>query len=295
MRSFLVLILIGCHGSPNATDDTTAPDGNDESAIDASVDVSSLPACDCPLGNGTYCATALPAYETAHECTVPALAGHEGDVLRCTDSAWTVEGACEHGCYVAPDGTPDGCKPDSTTYHLPWQCNVTYPTTQGFHGDICGSNGGDHTGIQDYSWDFGIPRHTRLLAVRGGTVTVAANVTGPGQNCYDGCTQPFGTTAFWQCCNACLNTSNHVNVAHGDGTVATYWHLDQVTVHTGQIVAAGEMLGYTGTSGCSSGPHVHFQVMGNCPTGYCQSIPIVFDEAGAPACGDYVTSKNACP
>src|SRR5262249_51470707 len=129
-----------------------------------------------------------------------------------------------------PEQPPMPPPPDSghsaSAYLLPWSCGVTHTCTQGNHGDICGSNGGDHTGTQAYAWDFGIPRHTPIRAARGGTVTVAANVVGPGQNCYDGCTQPFGTTAFWNCCNGCINTSNHVNIAHGDGTVATYWHMD---------------------------------------------------------------------
>jgi hypothetical protein len=34
--------------------------------------------------------------------------------------------------------------------------------------------------------------------------------------------------------------------------------------------------------------------MGNCPTGYCQSVSIQFHEAGAPACGQSVTSQNGC-
>src|SRR5262249_15843983 len=146
-----------------------------------------------------------------------------------------------------------------------------------------------------YAWDFGIARHTPLLASRGGTVTLVKNVVGPGQNCYDGCTQPFGTPEFWQCCNTCLNISNHVNVQHADGTVATYWHMDQVTVSPGAKVNAGDMLGYSGTSGCSSGPHLHFQVMGNCPSSYCQSIAISFVNNQKPKCGDAVTSDNACP
>jgi murein DD-endopeptidase MepM/ murein hydrolase activator NlpD len=283
---------VGDAGSPDA-----APAGASDAAPDAPgpIDAAPLPVCPCPLGDGTYCATGVIAYESAHACTVPALAGHDGDVLACAGGAWAVDTTCAYGCYVAPDGVPDGCKPDADTYDLPWTCGVSYLVTQGNHGDICGSNGGDHTGTQDYAWDFGLPRHTEVRAARGGTVTVAAQVVGPGDDCYDGCTQPFGSSAFWTCCNACINTSNHVNVDHGDGTVATYWHLDQVAVSNGQAVAAGDLLGYSGTSGCSSGPHLHFMVMGDCPTGYCQSVPIVFDEAGAPACGATVTSKNACP
>ena len=66
------------------------------------------------------------------------------------------------------------------------------------------------------------------------------------------------------------------------------------TVHVGQVVNAGDIIGYSGTSGCSSGPHIHFQVMGNCPTGYCQSVPVSLSNAGVPACGAVVTSDNGC-
>ncbi|MCU1277438.1 MAG: Peptidase, family, partial [bacterium] len=171
---------------------------------------------------------------------------------------------------------------------------ASYETTQGNHGDICGGGTGDHTGVQEYAWDFGLPRHTEVRASRAGTVTLAANVTAAGQACYDGCTQPFGTTAFWDCCNGCINTSNHVNVQHADGTVATYWHLDVATAKQGAPVAAGDLLGYSGTSGCSSGPHLHFQVMGSCPTGYCQSLAIAFAQNQKPACGNVEKSDNAC-
>ena len=187
------------------------------------------------------------------------------------------------------------CQPPVVSGHyLPWSCGKSILVTQGNDGDICGSNGGDHTGIMAYAWDFGLARHTALHASRAGTVTLVANVVGPGQACYDGCQQPFGTNAFWQCCNGCKGISNHVNIDHGDGTVSTYWHLDVATVQKGTHVNAGDVIGYSGTSGCSSGPHLHFQVMGNCPAGWCQTIPIGFIEAGKPSCGQTVTSRN-CP
>jgi len=215
-------------------------------------------------------------------------------VLSCSAGSFTVAVSCPSGCYVAPPKVNDGCNASPSGYALPWACGATYVCTQGNGGDICGSNGGDHVGVQQYAFDFGLPRQTVLRAARAGTVTVAANVVGPGDACYDGCTQPFGTSAFWACCNACINTSNHVNIDHGDGTVATYWHLDDVTVSNGQYVQRGDPIGHSGTSGCSSGPHLHFQVMGACPTGYCQSIAMSFEDGGVPVCGGSVTSGN-CP
>jgi hypothetical protein len=274
-------------GSPNAPERTDQvapfPDGDGGSAP-APDDVGPVaPAADpcamASLGDGAYCGQSL--------------GGDAGTLYHCAGGKTASTQVCALGCHVAPPGVADYCE-DGGLYHLPWRCDVSYPTTQGNNGDICGSNGGDHTGVQAYAWDFGIPRHTPILAARAGTITVAANVTAPGQACYDGCTQPFGTSAFWTCCNGCLDTANHVNVQHADGTVATYYHLDLATAKLGDAVAAGDVVGYSGTSGCSSGPHLHFQVMGDCPSGYCQSIAISFAEAGVPACGDTVKSENAC-
>jgi murein DD-endopeptidase MepM/ murein hydrolase activator NlpD len=281
-----------------AVADTGAGGDAGEASIDAmseASDAEPAPVCGCYDTDGLYCGRGILDYASAHKCQVPEAVGHEGDVLFCTHGTWRVDMTCPNGCFVAPPMQNDGCQPTDQGYDLPWACNATYEVTQGNHGDICGSNGGDHTGIQTYAWDFGLPRHTAIHASRGGTVTLAAQVVNAGQACYDGCTQPFGSTAFWQCCNACINTSNHVNVDHGDGTVSTYWHLDQVAVQDGQAVHRGDVLGYSGTSGCSSGPHLHFQVMGSCPRGYCQSVAISFAEAGVPPCGQEVTSRNGCP
>ena len=70
--------------------------------------------------------------------------------------------------------------------------------------------------------------------------------------------------------------------------------MDVVTVKVGQPVADTDIIGYSGTSGCSTGPHLHTQLMGNCPQGYCQSIAHTYLEASVPVTGQKVTSQN-CP
>ncbi len=54
---------------------------------------------------------------------------------------------------------------------------------------------------------------------------------------------------------------NYVRVAHADGTHTYYGHLKQwsVAVSTGDTVACGQLLGQAGSSGNSTGPHLHFE------------------------------------
>jgi murein DD-endopeptidase MepM/ murein hydrolase activator NlpD len=58
-------------------------------------------------------------------------------------------------------------------------------------------------------------------------------------------------------------TANSIIIQHADGTYALYWHMKNGSVTTkavGQTVVAGEKLGIVGSSGSSSGPHLHFEV-----------------------------------
>ncbi|MGZ6993359.1 MAG: M23 family metallopeptidase, partial [Ilumatobacteraceae bacterium] len=206
-------------------------------------------------------------------------------VLSVTGCA-SMDGGNVPGTDTGGVGSVNGGKSDSTQraliqsdWRLPWSCGERYYVSQGNDGDLCTATNGDHILIQDYAWDFALPRHTPVLSAREGVVTLALNVQQQGDSCYDGCRYPFNSTDFADCCKSCLLLANRVNVKHADGSVSTYWHLDQATVQVGQHVKAGDLLGYSGTSGCSTGPHLHFQVMNNCPTGYCQSKPIEFAES----------------
>jgi murein DD-endopeptidase MepM/ murein hydrolase activator NlpD len=51
-----------------------------------------------------------------------------------------------------------------------------------------------------------------------------------------------------------------VQIAHGGGVVSLYGHMSEIVAEPGSFVRAGQLIGYVGSSGLSTGPHVHFEV-----------------------------------
>ena len=88
-----------------------------------------------------------------------------------------------------------------------------------------------HEGI-----DLAVPSGTPVVASASGTVVVAGWMGGYG---------------------------NLVVVDHGNGLATAYGHNSSVTVGYGQSVAQGQLIAYSGNTGHSTGPHVHFEVRVN--------------------------------
>lgn len=53
---------------------------------------------------------------------------------------------------------------------------------------------------------------------------------------------------------------NYVTIDHGEGLTSRYAHMSSVVVADGQVVEAGEIIGFVGSTGNSSGPHLHFEI-----------------------------------
>ena len=114
-------------------------------------------------------------------------------------------------------------------YPLPYQCQVT---------DSYGYRIHPLTG--KYSWhngvDFAAGANTAILATKSGTVTTAA---------YSGA---------W---------GYYVVINHGDGYSSLYAHQPSLSVSVGDYVTQGQTIGYVGSTGYSTGPHLHFTIYYN--------------------------------
>lgn len=51
-----------------------------------------------------------------------------------------------------------------------------------------------------------------------------------------------------------------VQIAHGGGIMSLYGHMSEIVASPGSFVHAGQVIGYVGSSGLSTGPHLHFEV-----------------------------------
>ncbi len=53
---------------------------------------------------------------------------------------------------------------------------------------------------------------------------------------------------------------NEVVIRHADGKYSQYAHLSSLSVSSGQSVTAGQSIGLSGSTGNSTGPHLHFEI-----------------------------------
>lgn len=87
---------------------------------------------------------------------------------------------------------------------------------------------------------------TTIVAAASGTVIYSEN----------GCTHNWGK---YGSCGCGGGFGNYVWIDHGGGKATIYAHLSYHTVYTGQYVEAGQVIGYGGSTGYSTGPHLHFE------------------------------------
>ena len=67
---------------------------------------------------------------------------------------------------------------------------------------------------------------------------------------------------------------NHLIIVHGNGWTSLYGHMSSFSVGNGQVVGRGQLIGYEGSSGNSTGPHLHFEIrLNNIPRNPLDYLP----------------------
>jgi len=115
---------------------------------------------------------------------------------------------------------------------LIWPSNARYITSPFGNRDtgIAGAST-DHKGV-----DIGAPYYSDIFAAQSGTVIQA------------------GWNGGYGYC---------VTIAHDEGVATLYAHMYDYYVRVGQTVSRGQVIGECGSSGISSGPHIHYEVRVN--------------------------------
>lgn len=103
-----------------------------------------------------------------------------------------------------------------------------YMSGFGYRSDPFNGEQAMHTGI-----DFSGPRSTGIMATNAGRVTFA------------GWHPEYG---------------NMVDISHGVGITTRYGHMSKLLVHTGDMVEKGTIVGLQGSTGRSTGAHLHYEV-----------------------------------
>jgi murein DD-endopeptidase MepM/ murein hydrolase activator NlpD len=125
---------------------------------------------------------------------------------------------------------------DTYTYNLPFEKGTKHRVVQGYGGLF------SHKNIA--ALDFDMPEGTAVCAAREGIIYGYKDDSDEGG--------PFSKYK---------NKANYIIVKHDDGSFGCYWHLKKngVVVKNG-IVAKGQLIGYSGATGFTLSPHLHFSV-----------------------------------
>lgn len=112
------------------------------------------------------------------------------------------------------------------------------PIEKGWISSHFGKRADPFSGKQEFhrGVDFAGKYHSNVVSVAGGVVTEAVSRSGYG---------------------------NLVEIDHGNGYVTRYGHNDKLSVKVGQTVKKGQVIAKMGSTGRSTGPHVHFEVLKN--------------------------------
>lgn len=158
--------------------------------------------------------------------------------VRAQDTEAGVAGQCS-SC----QGSPAALEPIAVDepYILPLTRN-TYRVSSGY-----GNRRHPRTGRwrMHHGIDYAAPRGTNVMAVRSGRVVSIQNTCRVGRS---SCGRGYG---------------NHVLIDHGNGMTSLYAHLSEVSVAAGTPIRQGQVIGKVGSTGISTGNHLHLEIRQN--------------------------------
>lgn len=127
---------------------------------------------------------------------------------------------------------------NSYVYWLPYEKGERHLFVQGANSSFSHKN--------ELSYDFKMPLGSKICAARPGVVVAVKSDSDKG-----GLKDEY------------LDDGNHIIIQHDDGSMAQYWHLQQngVLVKVGDTVSKGQLIGYSGNTGYTAFPHLHFQIV----------------------------------
>jgi murein DD-endopeptidase MepM/ murein hydrolase activator NlpD len=151
----------------------------------------------------------------------------------------SIEGVDYRSSYGWVRGSAFANHQNEYIYKLPFQKGLNVYVSQGYHGEM------SHKGLSAYAVDFPVPVGTPIYAARDGIVVGSEGSSNVG-----------GASVEYR------QYANYVIIEHSDGTMGNYYHLKQggAVAVIGQKVSKGDLIGYSGNTGYSSGPHLHFSV-----------------------------------
>lgn len=155
-------------------------------------------------------------------------------------------------------GDKDAVHDDEHLYSLPYSSGKSFRVIQGYGSRF------SHTGLEEFAVDFNMPVGTPVHAARAGVVARVEESHSKG---------------CWQ--DGCGKFANFIVILHSDGTTGEYFHLSKygALVEVGENVAQGRKIGYSGNTGHTTMPHLHFAVYRAIKWGKTQSIPVRFQGA----------------
>jgi murein DD-endopeptidase MepM/ murein hydrolase activator NlpD len=152
-------------------------------------------------------------------------------------------------------GDKNAIHDDDHLYALPYAVGRSYRVLQGYGSRF------SHTGLEEFAVDLDMRVGTAVHAARAGVVARL---------------EEAHTKGCWE--DGCGKFANYIVILHSDGTTGEYFHLQQngALVNVGESVAQGQKIAFSGNTGHTTMPHLHFAVYRAAEWGKTQSIPVRF-------------------